>query len=199
MKGGTSTGRSTDSTELPACSGHRKAMVEAAAAGARRRDHQRIERGPAALVGVEAVANELAQEASALRVAVADDPLERGRRFAKRGIGCAVPEIRGEVANRRQAETGDWRSFGPIDEFVDADAGRCAQARRAAVVGELPRVARHEPWDGIHPRAKRERRVLLARIRRAILETEVAIVRPRSTRCAFRARVLQQARWGPGR
>jgi hypothetical protein len=65
-------------------------MVEAAAARAGRRDHQRVECRPAALVAVEAVADEFAQEAAALRVTVADDPLERRRRFAQGGAGGAV-------------------------------------------------------------------------------------------------------------
>ena len=64
-----------------------KPVIEAAATGAGRRDHQAVECRAAALVLVEAVAHELAEEAPALRVTESDDALHQRRVVAQRRGG----------------------------------------------------------------------------------------------------------------
>ena len=82
-------------------------MIEAAAAGARRRDHQAIECRTAALVLIEAVAHELAEEASALRVAEADDATHQRRVLAQRRRAASELEIGREIAHGRETESGN--------------------------------------------------------------------------------------------
>src|SRR6187401_2510015 len=62
----------------------RESVIEAAAARSRRCDHQAIEGRATALVLVEAVTNELTEEACALGVAKADDTLHQRRVLAQR-------------------------------------------------------------------------------------------------------------------
>src|SRR5688500_4777625 len=113
-------------------------MVEAAAAGSRGRDHQPVERRAAALVLIEAVAHELAQEACALRVSEADDTLHRRCVLAQRGGRASMLQVGGEVAHGRESQPGDWRTHRTIRDFVEAglEAGRTAE--RAAVRRKLP-------------------------------------------------------------
>ena len=122
MNGGRSTGRRIGEHGIAGLAGHREAMIEAAAAGAGRRDHQPVERGTAALVGVEPVANELAKEAAALRIAVADHPLQRRRHLAQRRALRPVFQIRREVTDGGQAKTSDRRALRPVDGLVDPGA-----------------------------------------------------------------------------
>src|SRR6185436_2621872 len=83
-----------------------KSMVEAAAARAGRRDEQTVERGATALVRIEAVAHELAQEASALRVAKGDTTAHQRRVLAQRRDGRAMFEVRRKVAHGCEPEHG---------------------------------------------------------------------------------------------
>ena len=103
---------------------HRKAMVEAAAARPGRRDHQRIECRPAALVAVEAVANELAQEASALRVAVADRSAGAPTAFR-----AAWRRPRRSADTTRSRESPPGRGRPPAIPSPDRPPRRCRRRR----------------------------------------------------------------------
>jgi hypothetical protein len=82
-------------------------MIEAAAAGTRRGDHQAIERRSSALIRVEAVPDEFAEEAAALRIPIADHAPQRSRRFAQRRPVGSELQIRREVANGGEPEPSD--------------------------------------------------------------------------------------------
>ncbi len=131
-------------------------MIEAAAAGTRRRDHQTVERLTPTLIRIEAVADEFAQESGALRVAVADDPLQRGWRLAQGGALATKLQVRREIANRGETETSDRRSTRAVHRFVHASAASRPQADRAAISGQLPFVRRNRLRCLVHARAKRE-------------------------------------------
>ena len=74
----------------------------------------------ASYVGVDPVANELAKETAALRIAVATHPLQRRRYLAQRGAIRAVLEIRREVAGGGEAEASDRRTRRLINGLVDS-------------------------------------------------------------------------------
>ena len=58
-------------------------MIEASAAGARRRDHQTIECDSSAFVRVEAITYKLSQEPSALGITVSNDARHSAARLAQ--------------------------------------------------------------------------------------------------------------------
>src|SRR5262249_47660483 len=144
-----------------------------AAARTGRRDHERVERGAAALVGIEAVSNELAQESATLGVAIPDGPPQRARRLAQLRMVRAVLQVRREIANRCQSKTGDRRSFRLIYDFIDADTGVCRKTSRASVVDKLPAIAWDRHGHRIHARAKCQGCLALARVDRAVSESDL--------------------------
>ncbi len=133
VKGGTSTGRRIDSTELPACPWHRETVVEAAAAGAGRCDSQAVECRAAAFVGVEAVAHELAQEPPALRTAEPDHAAQRRRRLAQRRVWRRRTSGRTRDPAPPPAKSRDRRAVRGVHRPAQADAHRTVHHHHAAV------------------------------------------------------------------
>ncbi len=138
---------------------HRKSMIEAAAAGAGRGDHQAVERLPAPLVLVESVADELPQESGALRIPESDHALgERGSR-EKRAVGTAIFQVRREVAHGGQSESRDRRAVCLVHHLVQSDiepADPDAPSSRSA------RTARSRAAAGRAGPSIRERNVSVA-------------------------------------
>src|SRR6185503_15276032 len=153
-------------------------MIASAGAGGGRGDHQPVERRPAALVLVEAVAHELAQQASALRVAEAHHAAQERRAFPQRlhATGAEL-QVRREVADGREPEARHRRAFRLVHGFVEPrlEAGR--HDDRAAAGRELPRVARHDLGGAVDGGAERERGVGLRAVAGAVLNSECSEAR----------------------
>ena len=88
-------------------------MVEAAAPGARGVREDAVERRPAALVGVESLVQEVAEEAPSLRHAVGDAV---ARRRDARGV---VLEVRDHVAHGGEPGAHHHGVLRPVDHLVD--------------------------------------------------------------------------------
>jgi len=142
--------------------GHGKAMVEAAAARACGGDHQAVERRPALFVLVEAVAHEVPEEPPALRVAKANDALQKGRILAQRGHAAdAKLEKRGEVANGGQPESRQWRAACLIHPLIQTGIEPGRQAHRAPIRTKLPALARDDLGRAVNRGADGQRGILL--------------------------------------
>src|SRR5437867_11009537 len=101
--------------------GLRKAMIEAAAAATRYMRHHAVENLASLLVLIEAVVQEGAQEAPALRHAESIGALEVAALIAQHGdVVAAVFQERDHVAHRRGAESDYSRIFGRVHQLVDA-------------------------------------------------------------------------------
>src|ERR1700680_1924591 len=121
-------------------------MIETAASGPGRRDHQTVENAAAPLVPIEPVTHELAQEPAALRVPIPNYPAERTGVLAQRFYLAAVFQIRSEIADGRQPEPGNRGIFGLVNRFVQACLKAPVERHRAAVSAEAPLL----PIDNSH-------------------------------------------------
>ena len=111
VNGGRSTGRSTESTELPATPGIAKRWLKLPPPAPADEIISPSNTARPRSSALKPSRTNSRRKRAALRIAVADDPLERGRGFAERGARRAVLEIRREVADRGQPEAGHRRTL----------------------------------------------------------------------------------------
>src|ERR1700722_19470070 len=98
---------------------HCIAVIEAAPSSAAARNEHRIKGLPSSLVGIEPLIKILAQQPSALRIAITQDILLRLGVLSKRRIHAAVLQIRHEVAKGGKAQPRNRRGRAGIDCFVE--------------------------------------------------------------------------------
>src|SRR5262245_13731386 len=138
-------------------------MIEAAAAGAGRSDHQTIESDSSVFVGIEAVADELSQETAALRIAVPNHTLCTCSAVTQRRRTWTMFHIRSKITHGRKPKTRDWGPVCVIDRFVQSSFQYAAKPYGASIGSEIPNAPREHLRFLIDPGPKRHFRVHLAR------------------------------------
>ena len=125
--------------------GLREAVVERAVPGSGHLDEDAVEDAPPLLVLVEALVEELAEEAAALRDAVA-----QGEGDAREGVGRGglVLEEADEVARGGEAAAGDARVAAAVDDLVDPPRLEAAVEGDPRRPGEAPGLPRQQARGG---------------------------------------------------
>ena len=124
---GEDVGRVVDVPVLVAVArGLREAVVERAAPGPGHLDEDAVEDAPPLLVLVAALLEEVAEEAAALRDAVAQGKRDARQRVLRSGLALEEAD---EVARGGEAAAGDARVAAAVDDLVDAPR---LEARRRA-------------------------------------------------------------------
>ena len=118
-----------------------EAVIERSAAGAADLIEDAVEDTAAALVLVESLIEEMAQEPPGLRDAPAHRPAQPRRGIA---IALGVLQEADEIARAGEADANDTRARGPVDDVVDAAGLEAALERDRLLIDELPFLARDQ-------------------------------------------------------
>ena len=116
-----------------------EAMVERAAPGAAHLIDDAVENDATLLVGVEALIQEMPEEASRLRDAPPDGETHPAERVFL--LGGGVLEEADEVARAREAAAHDARVLAAVDDVVDESRLEAAVERDRLAVDEAPALA----------------------------------------------------------